>query len=150
MLENLKVSRIVRIVFSCLWIRKRGIRMTTTIKFQFYFVVGLHVMRIEMWLYDTSKRVKNFFEEAPIIYFQLKELRFFQSTFTYSISNKANSKFSVMDLWISLYKKYQIWISFMLQSEEAWVQATIDRIHKMFEVPTIVTRHIKCSYVFHV
>jgi len=67
--------------------------MTTTIMFQFYFVVGLHVMRIEMWLYDTSKRVKNFFEEAPIIYFQLKELRFFQSTFTFSISNKANSKF---------------------------------------------------------
>ena len=50
-------------------------------------------MRIEMWLYDTHKRVKKLLEEAPIIYFQLKELRFFQSTFTYSISNKTNSKF---------------------------------------------------------
>ena len=105
MLENLKVSRIVRIVFSCLWIRKRGIRMTTTIKFQFYFVIGFTCYAYRNVVIWYSQKGKKLFEEAPIIYFQLKELRFFQSTFTFSISNKANSKFSVMDLWISLYRK---------------------------------------------
>ena len=38
------------------------------------------------------------FEEAPIIYFQLKKRDFFLKYITFSISNKANSKFSVMDL----------------------------------------------------
>ena len=93
----------VKIVFSCLWIRKRGIRMTTTIKFQFYFVIGFTCYAYRNVVIWYSQKGKKLFEEAPIIYFQLKELRFFQSTFTFSISNKANSKFSVMDLWISLY-----------------------------------------------
>ena len=67
--------------------------MTTTIKFQFYFLVGFTCYAYRNVVIWYSQKGKKNFEEAPIIYFQLKELRFFQSTFTFSISNKANSKF---------------------------------------------------------
>ena len=75
-----------------------------------------------MLLYNLYTKGTKKFGGSSHYLLSIEETRFlyiFQSILPLVYQTKLTQKFSVMDLWISLYKKYQIWISFMLQSEQA-------------------------------